>query len=169
MAHAFFPEYEVDYENGLYRRSLYTFWKRNMPPPSMLVFDASSRGECQVRRQISSTPLQALVLLNDEQMIEGCRVLAERMLHQNQGDIRAATKQTFQLLTSREPTEREFQLLIGQYQEELAYFQEDQGRTTAYLNVGHKAPSAELPLTEVAALARVTNTIFNTTEAYYKN
>ncbi|MEM9931351.1 MAG: DUF1553 domain-containing protein, partial [Bacteroidota bacterium] len=146
-----------------------TFWKRNMPPPSMLVFDASSRGECQVRRQRSSTPLQALVLLNDEQMIEGCRVLAERMLNEAQGDVREATRQAFQLLTSREPTEREFQLLIGQYQEELAYFKEDQGRASAYLTVGHQSPSRELPVTEVAALARVANTILNTTEAYYKN
>ncbi len=169
MAHGFFPGYEVDYENGLYRRSIYTFWKRNMPPPSMLVFDASSRGECQVRRQRSSTPLQALVLLNDQQMIEGCRALAESMMSKAQGDIRQATKQTFQLLTSRVPTEREFQLLMGQYQEELAYFDEDQARTSAYLAVGHRAPSRELPTTEVAALARVANTILNTTEAYYKN
>ncbi|MEM9829975.1 MAG: DUF1553 domain-containing protein [Bacteroidota bacterium] len=168
-SHPFFPGYKVDYKDGLYRRSIYTFWKRNMPPPSMLVFDAASRGECQVRRQRSSTPLQALVLLNDEQMIEGCRVLAERMLNEAQGDVREATRQAFQLLTSREPTEREFQLLIGQYQEELAYFKEDQGRTSAYLAVGHQSPSRELPVTEVAALARVANTILNTTEAYYKN
>ncbi len=168
-SHPFFPGYNIDYEDGLYRRSIYTFWKRNMPPPSMLVFDASSRGECQVRRQRSSTPLQALVLLNDEQMIEGCRALAESMLNEAQGDVREATRQAFQLLTSREPTEREFQLLIGQYQEELAYFQENQGRASAYLTVGHRAPSQELPTTEVAALARVANTILNTTEAYYKN
>ena len=67
MAHLFFPEYQVDYEKGLYRRSIYTFWKRLMPAPNMLVFDAASRAECQMRRQQSSSPLQALVLLNDPQ------------------------------------------------------------------------------------------------------
>ena len=169
-SHPFFPGYQVDYEKGLYRRSIYTFWKRNMPPPSMLVFDASSRGECQVRRQRSSTPLQALVLLNDEQTIEGCRVLAERMIRENQGDIRQATGQTFRLLTSRKPSEREFQLLMGQYQDELSYFKDDPARAQAFLNIGKQAVLKELNnQSEIAALARVANTILNTTEAYYKN
>ncbi|MEM7375115.1 MAG: DUF1553 domain-containing protein [Bacteroidota bacterium] len=169
MTHGFFPEYAIDYRDGLYRRSMYTFWKRNMPPPSMLIFDAAIRAECQMRRQRSSTPLQALVLLNDPQMIEGCRVLAENMWGATNGNIAIATSQAFRLLTSREPTQREQDILIQQYEDELAYFQENKEKGYEFLATGHRAPKEGLPVPELAALARVTNTILNSTEAYYKN
>lgn len=169
MAHAFFPEYEIDYEKGLYRRSVYTFWKRNMPPPGMLIFDAASRAECQVRRQQSSTPSQALLLLNDPQILEGCRVLAENRWQEDPGDIKTATHKLFRLLTSRAPTEREHQILMQQYKAELAYFQAQPERSRAYLDIGHRKISKGLPLPEIAALARVSNTVLNSTEAFYKN
>ncbi len=169
MTHGFFPDWETDYENGLYRRSIYTFWKRNMPPPGMLIFDAAHRGECQVRRQISNTPLQALVLLNDVQMIEGCRVLAERLWKQTHGEVPKATVQAFRALTGRMPTDKERQLLLLQYTEELAYFREDEARTLTYLDMGHQKVNANLPANEVAALTRVVNTVLNTTESYFKN
>ncbi len=169
MAHTFFPEYQVDYENGLYRRSIYTFWKRNMPPPNMMIFDASSRAECQVRRQRSSTPLQALVLLNDPQMIEGCRVLAENMWRETDGNVTAATNQTFRVLTSRTPNENEQEILLAQYQDELSYFNKNKAESLEYLDIGHQPFSEDLPAPEIAALARVTNTILNSTESYYKN
>ena len=169
MTHGFFPEYEIDYENGLYRRSIYTFWKRNMPPPSMLIFDAASRAECQVRRQRSNTPLQALVLLNDPQMIEGCRALAENVWQNSKGDKNKATKEAFRILTSREPSMKEHKILVDQYEEELMYFSEDPKRAQAYLAIGHRAPNKLLPKEQLAALARVTNTILNSTEAYFKN
>ncbi len=168
-SHAFFPGYQVDYDQGLYRRSIYTFWKRNIPPPTMLVFDAANRGECQVRRQRSSTPLQALVLLNDQQIIEGCRVLAERMWQMTQGNASEAVSHAFRLLTGRVPTHREQQLLRQQYTEELAYFKENEQRALAYLKMGHQPRATDIPAQELAALARVANTIMNTTEAYYKN
>lgn len=169
MAHTFFPEYEVDYEKGLYRRSIYTFWKRLMPPPGMLVFDAASRSECQMRRQQSSSPLQALLLLNDPQVLEGCRVLAESMWEKNQGDIAKATEQTFRLLTSRPASGREQAILLKQYADELGYFTANEQEGIAYLDIGkRKLKEASSPL-EIAALARVTNTILNSTEAYYKN
>ncbi|NND31507.1 MAG: DUF1553 domain-containing protein, partial [Saprospiraceae bacterium] len=169
MTHSFFPEYEVDYEKGLYRRSIYTFWKRNMPPPAMLIFDAASRAECQVRRQQSSTPLQALVLLNDPQVIEGCRIIAEKTYSELGDDMDQALRQTFRLLTSRLPGEREMQLLLQQYGEELKYFEENENEVNAYLNIGKRQMASHLPKNQVAALARVTNTIFNTTESNYKN
>ena len=169
MTHSFFPEWEIDFENGLYRRSIYTFWKRNMPPPSMLLFDAAHRGECQIRRQRSNTPLQALVLLNDVQILEGCRVIAEYILEVTKGDHDNATPTAFRLLTGRMPTEREEQILLEQYHEELNYFKANEAEGVAYLNIGHQEPSAKWSIPEIAALARVTNTIANTTEAYYKN
>lgn len=169
MTHPFFPEYEEDPKDGLYRRSIYTFWKRNMPAPSMLIFDASSRAECQVRRQRSSTPLQALVLLNDPQAIEGCRVLAERCYQSSQGEIKAATQLVFRALTSRSPSIKEHAILQRQYQDELSYFSEDPEQLKAYLDIGYRPASQILPAAELAALARVANTVLNSTEAYYKN
>jgi hypothetical protein len=169
MTHTFFPEYEVDYDKGLYRRSIYTFWKRNMPPPAMLIFDAASRAECQVRRQQSSTPLQALVLLNDPQIIEGSRVIAEKNWIESEGDEKAATATIFRLLTSRMPSDRELQILMKAYQDELSYFEKNVADYSAYLSIGQKPIATDLPAPNIAALARVTNTIFNTTEAYYKN
>lgn len=169
MTHPFFPEYEEDPESGLYRRSIYTFWKRNMPAPSMLIFDASSRAECQVRRQRSSTPLQALVLLNDPQAIEGCRALAERTYVNAQGDVKKAAELVFRILTSRLPSDRELSILERQYQDELVYFQANQNRAEEYLDIGYRPPAKEIPEPELAALARVANTVLNSTEAYYKN
>ena len=169
MTHPFFPEYEIDYDEGLYRRSVYTFWKRNMPPPSMLIFDASSRGECQVKRQSSNTPLQALVLLNDPQKIEGCRTLAQNMWKMTNGNIEQATKNTFRLLTSRLPSDKEQDILLQQFNDELAYFEEDNSKALAYLNTGNTPFDNRLPVNNIAALARVSNTIMNTTEAYFKN
>jgi len=169
MTHPFFPEYEIDYQKGLYRRSIYTFWKRNMPPPSMLIFDASSRSECQVRRQSSNTPLQALVLLNDPQKIEGCKILAQNMWKMANGNIKQATKNTFRLLTSRLPTAKEQDILLRQFNDELTYFENNDTEAIAYLNTGMAPVDIQLPLNNIAALTRVSNNIMNTTEAYYKN
>ncbi len=169
MTHGFFPEYEVDYENGLYRRSIYTFWKRNMPPPGMLIFDASSRAECQVRRQISNTPLQALVLLNDPQMIEGCRAIAEKALRRADGDLKQAASMVFRLLTSRFPTRAEENIMTRQLALEMEYFAENPAEVNEFLSIGHKPPADDLPEVQVAGLAQVANTVMNTTEAYYKN
>jgi hypothetical protein len=169
ITHGFFPNYQVDYENGLYRRSLYSFWKRNAPAPSMLVFDASNRSECQVQRQISNTPLQALVLLNSVQVIEACRVLSEKALKAKELQVNKALEQIFTTLTGRIPTSQEFKILEQQFEEEQEYFANKPEEAKEFLSIGYQAPSQELSFTHTAALARVTNTILNSTEAYYKN
>jgi len=169
MTHSFWPEYEVDFDNGLYRRSIYTFWKRNMPPPNMLIFDASSRAECQVRRQQSSTPLQALVLMNDPQFLEGCRALAENALDDSEGNIQKAIVTVFRTLTSRRPSVDEEEILMKQFSAEKDYFQTNPDRAIAFLSTGHKKADPVQDQLSLAALARVTNTVMNTTEAYYKN
>lgn len=168
MTHPFFPEYQEDI-NSLYRRSIYTFWKRNMPPPNMLIFDAASRAECQVRRQISNTPLQALVLLNDPQIIEGCRVLAEQVISETDGDRQQALSSMFRTLVSRYPTTRELSILEAQYQDEMDYFRQHKPETEAYLDIGYRNPAPGYPGYQVAALARVANTVLNSTESYFKN
>ncbi|MEM8565978.1 MAG: DUF1553 domain-containing protein [Bacteroidota bacterium] len=169
ITHAFFPDYKIDYENGLYRRSLYTFWKRNAPAPSMLVFDASNRSECQVQRQRSNTPLQALVLLNSPQVIEACRVLSEKILNESDLDVPKAIEQLFMALIGRSPTSQEYNILEEQFSEEKKYFADRPEAAKAFLSIGYKVPSREISYMNTAALARVANTILNSTEAYYKN
>ncbi|WP_209332293.1 DUF1553 domain-containing protein [Lunatimonas salinarum] len=169
ITHAFFPEYKIDYENGLYRRSIYTFWKRNAPAPGMLVFDASNRSECQVQRQRSNTPLQALVLLNSPQILEACRVLSEKVLLESGMDISKSIDALFLALIGRKPTDREHAILERQYAEEAAYFAKEPMAAKEFLNIGYQAPSANIPFTNSAAMARVANTILNSTESYYKN
>lgn len=169
ISHPFFPDYEVDYENGLYRRSLYTFWKRNVPVPAMLVFDASSRSECQVQRQRSNTPLQAMVLLNSPQVIEACRVLSEKTWVAAEQQLPRAIDGVFRALIGRHPSESEQRILQRQFEEEKTYFAQAPAETRKFLTVGAQKPNAELPPTTIAALSRVANTILNSTEAYYKN
>ena len=140
-----------------------------MPPPNMLIFDASSRAECQVRRQRSNTPLQALVLMNDPQFIEGCRVLAQNAWSGSEGNLDEAIVKVFRSLTSRKPTAAEVSILRNQFNAEKQYFESNPERIRAYLSTGHQVVSAKLEPAPIAALARVTNTIMNTTEAYYKN
>ncbi|GJM28932.1 MAG: endo-inulinase [Cyclobacteriaceae bacterium] len=168
MTHPFFPEYQED-PKGLYRRSIYTFWKRNMPPPNMLIFDASSRAECQVRRQRSSTPLQALVLLNDPQMIEGCRALAEQALSKSHGEPDQALETVFRILTSRFPTDKEQSIMQSQWEQERQYFLQNPAQGINYLSIGYRPIDQRFAVPDVAATARVVNTILNSTESYYKN
>ena len=166
--HPFFPGYRVDTLEGLHRRSMYTFWKRNMPPPTMLIFDAGTRGECQVRRQRSNTPLQALALLNDEQIIEACRALA-LAVDRHSAQAEPALRSVFRRLLSRDPTDRELAILTRYYHEELAYFRDRPAAAEDFLQVGVAAPVPRPEQARIAALARVANTIMNTTEGYYKN
>ena len=140
-----------------------------MPPPNMLIFDASSRAECQIRRQRSSTPLQALVLLNDPQILEGCRALAENAWINSGGNHTQAINFLFRSLTSRHPNENELKILNAQFSEELNYFKSNPGDASDFLSVGYNKTKNMLTQANLAAMSRIANTIFNTTESYYKN
>lgn len=147
-----------------YRKSLYTFWKRTVPPPNMLNFDASSRDLCTVERPETNTPLQALQLLNDPQVVEASRALALRCWTAAE-DETGRLAMMFRMLTSVKPDEAVLQRLTDYYQEELQRFRQDEAAAASYLSVGNfKVPEA-LPAAELAALALVANTIFNLDEA----
>ncbi len=105
-------KYIMDTGESKYRRSLYTFWKRTVPPPSMITFDAASRDLCSVKRQKTSTPLQALVMLNDPQLIEASSHLAEQMLNNKQWNDTDRIKNIFRAITSRSPKEEEVNSLL---------------------------------------------------------
>ena len=109
--------YKVGKGEHLYRRSLYTFWKRTAPPPSMMTFDTASRDFCEVKRQKTSTPLQALVLLNDPQYIEAARVLATNILKKELASEEEMSKLLFRTITSRLPDKEELQNMIAYLEE----------------------------------------------------
>ncbi len=152
---------------GLYRRSLYTIWKRTAPPPSMLIFDAPERGECIVSRRTTSTPLQALVLLNDPQHVEAARVLAEKLLLDS-GKAPAITNtlnKAFRLITGRHPQPGETQILNRLYTDELKRFEKSPQQALDYLSTGTLPWNRSLSPAEIAALAITANSIMNTDEA----
>ncbi|PWJ57142.1 cytochrome c [Dyadobacter jejuensis] len=152
--------------DGLYRRSLYTIWKRTSPPPAMLIFDAPERGECVVKRRPTSTPLQALVLLNDPQYLEAARKLAERLWMAGGSNQQQLLGQAFRLLTGRSPKAKEMDILSQYYEDELKKFKEQPQKARAYLSTGYLPLAPGLPPAPVAALATVAHAIMNTDEAY---
>ncbi|MEM6318699.1 MAG: PSD1 and planctomycete cytochrome C domain-containing protein [Bacteroidota bacterium] len=158
-------KYVMDEGTKLYRRSLYTFWKRTVPPPSMMIFDASTRDLCTVKRQSTSTPLQALVLMNDPQIIEAARVVAQSTLIEKEAP-KERIETIFQLATSRRPTDEEVQSLEDYLQEELQYFESAPEKAEEYLSIGEYTMKVDEPTTEVAAYAMLASTIFNLEESF---
>jgi len=145
----------------LYRRSLYTVWKRTSPPPSMISFDAAERNFCTVRRQNTSTPLQALVLLNDPQFLEAMRLLAERVIREGGLEPTERITTAFRLLTGRRPLPVALQLLEALYREEKAAFADDPERAVVLLRTGEHPRNPTLDPVETASLTMVASTILN--------
>lgn len=151
--------YQPSTGDGLYRRSLYTFWKRTSPPPSMMIFDAAKRDVCVVRRQETNTPLQALVLWNDPQLMEASRVLAGRLLGEGL-PIQMAIEQLYHELTVRRDPAT-VQLLLELYAGELAHFQADAEASAAILAVGEAAKAEGLDQAQHAAMTVVCSTLMS--------
>jgi hypothetical protein len=158
---AFLPDYVPDKGEGLYRRSLYTFWRRTSPPPNMLAFDAPSREVCIVRRQSTSTPLQPLVLLNDPQFVEAARAFGERMLRHASARLEDRLTFAFRLAATRTPTARELDLLKELYQQQLDLFRSEPENAQRYLKTGDRPPAVDLDPAELAAATVVANAILN--------
>ena len=155
-------------EEDLYRRSLYTFLRRTSPPPSMSVFDAPSREVCTVKREITNTPLQALVLLNDPQFVEASRVLAERIQIEESGSIKKSIEYGFQLCTSRMPSSEELQILKEFYDNQYKKFKSNPKLADQIFKNGRKKRNRSLDKYKTAALTLVANTMLNHDEAYIK-
>ena len=147
--------------DDLHRRSLYTVWKRSSPPPSAISFDAAERLVCTVNRQRTSTPLQALVLLNDPQFVEAARALGARMLQQADASIDARITFAYRALTGRPPADDEREAVAALYRDQLAAFRRDRAAAVKLLSVGEwKAPPA-LDVAELAASTVVASTVLN--------
>jgi hypothetical protein len=156
--------YTPDTGDRLYRRSLYTFWRRTLPPPSMLTFDAVSREVCTAKREVTTTPLQALVLLNDPQFVEAARVLAEHLLVAVPADAKARHRAAFRALTGRTPDAREDALLAQLFAEQQAIFARTPADAEAFLSTGASAWNRALPRAEFAATTAVVSGIMNLDE-----
>ncbi|MFK7847710.1 MAG: DUF1553 domain-containing protein [Rhodothermales bacterium] len=154
-------KYVRDTGEGLYRRSLYTFWRRTSPPPSMITFDATRRNQCIVRRQQTSTPMQALVLLNDPQFVESSRVLAERLLKDTQSGLEERITHAFRLLTSRTPSATELDILKKTYNDQFVVFADDPKGAIQLLEIGDSVWDQSLNAQELAASTILVNSIMN--------
>jgi hypothetical protein len=157
-----------DHGEALYRRSMYTFWKRTSPPPALLTFDAPSRETCTVRRARTNTPLQALVLMNDQQYVEAARRLAERMITQGGATPEDRATFAFRLATGRKPTLAELAVVLQVYQGELADFQADKDAATKLVTVGETKRNEALDVSELAAWTMTANLILNLDETVTK-
>lgn len=160
-------KYVQDHGKDLYRRGMYVFIKRTAPPPAMLMFDASNRDQCEVRRMRTNTPLQALVMLNDPYILEASRVLGENLLMSGEGVDELLTK-AFRLIICREMEAEEKELISSYYQQEYSYFSEHQEEASAFIKVG-EFPSQEIEdVPALAALMQVIHTMYNMEESIMK-
>ncbi len=153
-------KFKQDSGDSLYRRSLYTFWKRTSPPPSMAAFNAPTREQCTVRRERTNTPLQALVLMNDPQYVEAARAFAERALRQHE---QAEQRVSWMLTTAlvRPPAKADVDTLAEAAAEFQEIFERDTEGAGKLVKTGDSAPDPTLELTELAAWTLVANAIMN--------
>ena len=160
-------KYVQDSGDDLYRRSLYTFWKRTLPPPSMTIFDAPTRDFCEVRRQNTNTPLQALALQNDIQVLEATRVLAQRTLQEKGNDDPNMVADLFQRILVRSPKEEELLTLNDYYYDAVTLYEnelEDAKKLTAL----GEYEQLNVDPARTAALMLTTQVIYNLDETITK-
>jgi hypothetical protein len=160
--------YAVDTGDALYRRSLYTFWKRTAPPASLSLFDAPSREVCVARRARTNTPLQALVLWNDEQYVEAARRLAERMMIEVGSQPEERLAHGFRLATARRPAPEELAVLLRVFQGHLEHYRAVPEEAAKLLSVGQSPRDTSLDPAEHAAYTLMASLVLNLDEAITK-
>ncbi len=161
--------YEQSKGKDLYRRTMYTFWKRTAPPPSLITLDAPDRETCTVRRPRTNTPLQALVLMNDPTYVEASRQLAERLLGEAGLSTQERITRAFRLMTARRPRAEEMAVLQRVLDQQLARFRTDGAAALKLLRVGESPRDEKLDAAELAAWAMLVSAILNLDEAVTRN
>jgi len=156
--------YKQDQGASLYRRGIYTFWKRTAPPPTMLIFDAPDRERCVVRRETTNTPMQALVLMNDPTFVEAARKLAERSCREQTDTVASRISWIFHLLTGRPPESTELRPLLGLFAHQQQRFEADLSSATTLLQVGDAPRDDRIAHAELAALTIVASVLLNLDE-----
>jgi uncharacterized protein DUF1553 len=160
--------YVQGHGRDLYRRGMYTFWKRTVPPASLATFDAPDREKCTARRAFTNTPLQALVLMNDPTYVEAARALAQRTLLEGGKDDKSRVEYAFRLATARKPSGKETgllrQLLNGRQEE----FRRDRNAALKLVSVGESPRDKRIDAAELAAWTTVASAILNLDETMTK-
>jgi len=159
--------YTQSHGPDLYRRTMYTFWKRTSPPPTLSTFDAPDRETCTVRRLRTNTPLQALILMNDPTYVEASRKLAERLLTEAASSEKRV-ELAFQLALARPPAGRELALLLRIAREQVEVYKRDHGAAAQLVAVGESDHNQGLDPAELAAWTIVANVILNLDETITK-
>ena len=152
----------------LYRRSMYTFWKRTVPPAALATFDAPDREKCTTRRARTNTPLQALALMNDTTYVEASRALAEKMIKEADRDGEKRIEYAFRRVTAREPSAEETEVLLALANEQQQDYRRDPAAAKGLLAVGDSAFDSSLDPAEFAAWTTVASTILNLDETITK-
>jgi hypothetical protein len=160
--------YQQSHGRDLYRRGLYTFWKRTVPPASLSIFDAPDREKCTARRALTNTPLQALVLMNDPTYVEASRALAQRTLLEGGKGDRQRLAYAFRLATARRPSGRETGVLHGLLQTRRAEYRRTPQAAVKLLSVGEAPRDNRLDPRELAAWTTVASVILNLDETITK-
>ncbi len=158
--------YKQDKGDKLYRRGMYTFIKRTVPPPSMMIFDASNRDQCEVKRSSTNTPLQALIMMNDPTVLESSLALADKLLSDKK-ETSSAISSAFMRIINRQPTQQELDLLLKYYSQQQDYFNGNADNINKTIKVGEYKP-VNKPSADLAAMATVVQVIFNMDEAITK-
>jgi len=160
-------DYEQDHGDKLYRRSLYTFWKRTIAPPAMMNLDAANRETCVVRETRTNTPLQALNLMNDVTFVEAARVLAERVM-KSEKDPASRLALAWRLAAARSPSAAELKILRTSFDRHLAHYQKDRAAALKLISTGEAPRDQKLDIAQHAAFTAVCNLILNLDEVITK-
>ncbi|HVR76617.1 MAG TPA: PSD1 and planctomycete cytochrome C domain-containing protein [Planctomycetota bacterium] len=161
--------YVQSHGEDLYRRTMYTYWKRTAPPPTLMTFDAPDRETCTVRRARTNTPLQALVLLNDPTYVEASRKLAERMMREAEGSPEARITFAFRWTTGRAPAPAEAEVARRLFEESLAAYRKDPEAARKLLGVGESKRDESLDAAELGAWTLVASLLLNLDVTVTKN
>ena len=162
-------KYVQSHGKDLYRRTMYTFWKRTAPPPTLVTFDAPDREQCVVRRSRTNTPLQALILMNDPTYVEASRKLAERLMTEGGTTVDERIAFAFQLCTARKPNEKELGILKRVHAMQLEKFGKDKASAEKLLKVGESPRNDKLEVVELAAWTMIANALLNLDETVTRN
>lgn len=167
LSEAFKP-IEVGMDESLYYRSVYSLWKRSAPSPLMMAFDGVKRDVCSVKRQLTNTPLQSLVLLNGPQFVEAARVASEQAWNETQGDLDALIRNLSLRFISREPVNAEIAILRQLFDEQLKHFSSAPEAAEALLSVGYMPRGENVPMPEHAAATVLAQAFMNLDESVVK-
>ena len=156
--------YKRDSGDNLYRRSIYTYWKRSAPMPNMLIFDAPTREKCMIQRPVTNTPLQALVVLNDPQFVEAARAFAQKIIIKGGKDDISRINYGFKIVLSRDATEEELSVIKNVLKNQITSFGSDKEKAKQFLSVGEFKRDESLDLVEHASWSVIAQILLNMDE-----